>query len=165
MEEQQCAISTSWQRSCRTDDETGQLRCETLKRTYRLCPGKPPEIVNEEKVLEDGSSGGLGNNRSLFGGGPPSLFGGLPSPWSSAPPARTAPAEPFGADPFQMMERMEQRMQAMMGSFFGTPPSHRQAPPGSQHESMPSWSPPPPPPQGAQPPHSASQIPIRVHET
>ena len=54
-EEQHCAISTQWQRSCQTDDETGQMRCETLKRTYRLCPGRQPEIVKEERVDEAGT--------------------------------------------------------------------------------------------------------------
>ena len=172
-EEQQCAISTQWQRSCQTDDETGQMRCETLKRTYRLCPGRQPEIVKEERVDEDGS-GAFPNHGPFGGSGLPSLFGGMPSsPWSrdSAPPAHPPPAHPFGPDPFQMMEQMEQRMQAMMGSFFGmpsfglhtAPPPHGAAP-GSQHAPTSPWAP-RQPPQGAPNPHGAAQVPIQVHET
>ena len=131
-EEQHCAISTQWQRSCQTDDETGQMRCETLKRTYRLCPGRQPEIVKEERVDEDGS--GASRTTARLGQRLP-LFGGMPSsPWSrdSAPPAHPPPAHPSGS--FQMMEQMEQRMQAMMGSFgmpsFGL---HTRRPPTARH--------------------------------
>ena len=54
-DEENCAISTSIEQRCATDD-SGTLRCETLKRIYRLCPGRPPEEVSVERVEGDAAA-------------------------------------------------------------------------------------------------------------
>ena len=149
-EGEQCHISTSWSRSCQTD-ENGLLRCETLKRMYRHCPGRAPEIVQEERAEE----GAEHQNGSPFGGGgAPSLFGRGPGDAFPSP-------SPFGTlDPFHIFQQFEQRMEALMGMGGLFRPPQLQQPPG--------WQLPPPP--AHPPPHSPSQPPsqppprMRVHE-
>ena len=134
-----CRLSTSWQRSCQTD-ESAVTKCETIKRTYQMCPGQLPALVQEERVREDGEH---------------NFSGALPDfPRSGG--------DPFGnsasTDPFHMMHQMEQRMTALMGGLLGAPlfgaPS--QGAPHPQH------LPPQPPPE--QPP-PRPRVPMRVHET
>ena len=168
-DDERCSVSTSISRTCQTDQETGELRCETLKRLYRHCPGQPPVLVQEEHIQGDSAA----PHSSPFGGdgsqnnnlpGPPSMFSwGLQQPGGS----RSAPEAQVGMhDPFQMMQQMEQRMEAMMSSMLGGgglfggpmlgPPSGRGQPPGMREPSQ-------PPPQ-ASPQAPMPRRPIRIDE-
>ena len=139
------------------------MRCETLKRKYRLCPGRAPELVNEERVQEEGE-----NNSTPFGsGGPPSLFN--QSPWGfggngSLPAPTDDPfrrhGDPF-ADSFAMFQRMEQLMNGMMR---GATPGFQMGPGQEQQRPQPGW-----PPQQPQEDHRRPPEPplrgVQVHET
>ena len=155
--EEQCHISTSWSRQCQTDD-AGIMRCETLQQKWRHCPGKAPELVQEERSQEEGDKKSIGSSSSPFGA--------LRAP--APPPGHPAPgfghADPFGGppgssdDPFAMMHQMEQRMQMLMGglfggSLFGPPPPGQQQPPPSRQV-----------PPAAQQPQQPPRPPMRVHE-
>ena len=69
--DEHCTISQHWERRCQTD-EAGVLRCETLKRMYRHCPGRPPEEISVTKVEDEGEP-----MAPSFGSSPPSLGGHL----------------------------------------------------------------------------------------
>ena len=42
-----CYISRSEEHRCQTDED-GQMRCTTLKRVWRHCPGQPPQELESE---------------------------------------------------------------------------------------------------------------------
>ena len=152
------------------------MRCETLKRLYRLCPNKVPELVKEERVQEDGEN----NYGSAFGGGgPPSLFnqspwgfGGRPSnnlPSPSDPFGRQG-GDPFGrqgGDPFARMADEFARMEQMMNGMFGAPPPGFRLPaPGQQPQRPPpGWHEAQPRAAGERPPRVDDPLRgVRVHE-
>ena len=159
-----CSISTSWQRSCQTDAETGQLRCETIKRILKQCPGKPPEESVERQT---------GDDDSIFAGSAPprfgSLFGGFGGSggsgggggWPTAPPpsgGRDIESEIFGS--FRVLESMMGAMQGLLQGGAWPPHPHARNDPsrdGWQQQPPPQWrlpQPPPPPPR----------VPVRVDE-
>ena len=130
------------------------MRCETLKRVFRHCPGQQPVLVQEERIQEEGD-GPLSSSPFPQLGGPSAS----PSPWGlggqhpfdlrgGTPEALPLPG--FG-DAFAMLHRMEQ----MMGSLFSDGPPIMRHPPGAAppREQIPGASPPQPPPR------------VRVHET
>ena len=142
-QQQQCHISTSWQTACQTDAE-GQMRCETLKKIWKHCPGKPPELVQEERVQEEG------NERSPFGSsGPPSLFR---APQADPHFGHAMPMDPFGTF---------QRMDELMGSFFGRP-LFVPAPGAPPSQLPPGWSQAPPPRREQLPPQPPPNV--QVHD-
>lgn len=81
-----CFLSSSWERRCATD-ENGKLRCETLSRQWRHCPGRAPEEVTTERHKED-------------------------HPHHTPPPT-----SPGSGSPDAGMEQMMRHMEAMMGAF------------------------------------------------
>ena len=142
------------------------MRCETLKRLYRLCPNKVPELVKEERVQEDGEN----NHGSAFGGGgPPSLFNQSPWGFGGRPSNNLpSPSDPFGrqggdsfgrqgGDPFARMADEFARMEQMMNGMFGAPPGFR-LPPGQQPQR------PPPGWHEAQPRAAGERPPARVDD-
>ena len=109
-------------------------------RKYRMCPGQQPELVQEERVQEEGNDMPFGST------GPPAVQ----SPWppggilgrehhmDGAGPSLGIAGMP---DPFHMMQRME----AMMGSLFGGPlppgglgqlPLRQEIPPQAPHQPL-----------------------------
>lgn len=127
----ECIISSRWEQRCQTDDE-GKLRCEALKRKWRLCPGQQPVEIERSTSKEEN---------------PQELNGVFTSPWPRAFGGADAPSRGPGMHPLPppdlggMFQQMDQLFSAL---FFGdtTPYMHarpRAAPPGE-------W------PQGADPP-------------
>jgi hypothetical protein len=90
-----CMRSTQWERRCATD-EAGELKCETLRRVFRHCPGRAPEEVEREVNPPDGTPG---SDRRV-----PFAADGLGTPRGDA-------WQPHNLD--QMREQME----AMLGAF------------------------------------------------
>ena len=128
--EDACVYSTSIERRCATD-ESGELRCETLKRTFRQLSGQNPEEISAERTQDDG-----GADAQQHGG----FF-----TW------RRGGELPFGHDAAGiegMMRRADAMMSAMMGGGLLLPPRHgtevpppqQQAP--SQRATTPWWQPP-----------------------
>ena len=96
-----CTLSSSWERRCQTDEE-GKLRCETLKRTWRRCPGRAPEELSSEHLVGDPEM-----ER------PPSIFSPRPGPHESAG-GFGVPGGFFGE-----IDQLTRQMEAMMGAAFG----------------------------------------------
>ena len=95
-----CMVSTSWERRCATDDQ-GKLRCETLQRKWRHCPGRAPEELSSTHS-EEGADGAQ-----------PHVPPALASPWA------TAPRGPTDGGFDHMFRQMEAMMGILGGGFFG----------------------------------------------
>ena len=122
------------------------MRCETLKRKFRHCPGKPPELVHEERVHEEGDQ---------QSSGPPSLFASPPS-WGhfERQPSGAFPGH-SDVDPFQMFQRMEQMMGSLFGGSIG---------PGPGMQLPPRLPPSQPPPSQQQSPQQQPPPRVRIYE-
>lgn len=59
-----CAITSSQQRICRTNEQ-GEEICKTSKRVVRKCPGKEPEVLSSEEGDIHPLSNGF-NDMSVF---------------------------------------------------------------------------------------------------
>ena len=97
---EQCWLSQSQETRCQTDAE-GQLRCETLKRLWRHCPGKPPEELKTERS----------------DAGPPQIPQSPFAPFDAHPPRRLPVESTDGV--LGLFAAMEEQMAAMMHGFVG----------------------------------------------
>ena len=158
MEDERCSVSTSWERRCQTDD-AGALRCETIKRKFRHCPGRPAEELSAEHV-EHGADDA--ESSSLLAHVPSALFGaffGEPQ----LPPERATPGgfghavgqqhpggdigqhtgigELGGLSGLSHLGGLLQQLQSMLGGGFGPPGAG--APRGPGNGADPGHPPPP----------------------
>ena len=104
-----CVLSTQIERRCSTDD-AGVLRCQTLKRVWRHCPGKPPEELSVDSAENEGTHS------------PPEL----PWPHHSAPHHGAGPGfggfgslGGFGGGFEHMLSQMQSMMEAFGGGLGG----------------------------------------------
>jgi len=188
-DDEMCSITTSVETSCSTDED-GKMRCETLRRKFRLCPGKPPEEIERTTEQTDGSEQpSLGSPHALFGG---RIFGGggLGGFGGGAPEdgrdgQRHSYRFSFGdsllGPEMGMFRQLEDMMRHFDGAFGGgggiggslngawpPPPPHdwRQQPQPDQQEQQPQqrWRPPPSwgwPSRAAPPPGAPPDDPSR----
>lgn len=142
-EEEVCSTSTHIERHCQAD-EAGAMRCETIKRMYRHCPGRPPEELSVERTEGDAEASSLFSSPwSLLGlrprahedGRPP--HGGFPFGGSRLdgghPPRGRGPhdgggfsndqpggfGQLGGADQLGGFGQLFQQMEAMVDAAFG----------------------------------------------
>ncbi|KAL1523751.1 hypothetical protein AB1Y20_018678 [Prymnesium parvum] len=59
--EEECAFSQVIERHCATDEE-GRLRCQTIRKLYKHCPGRHPEEVIEREDETGASLDGRGQS-------------------------------------------------------------------------------------------------------
>jgi hypothetical protein len=96
----QCSISTMTERRCgtvRDEDGKARLKCETIKRKFRQCPGEAPVEI-ESKTTQEDVDGAM--DQSVMDGG--SLGGGAFGGQGGFPAGAT--------DPFVMMDEMMREM-------------------------------------------------------
>ena len=120
-----CVLTTDFSRRCQTDPESGKLRCETLRRKWRHCPGRAPELLERTDLETDASDAAPLHSTS---------------PWSSDSSSNSSGDRglllrppPDVASLFQSLERME----AMMGMLFGPPRAMPRRPHNEQHDQAP----------------------------
>ena len=103
------------------------MRCETLKRTFRHCPGKEPEEVSSERTFDDGAppaqwrSHDLGPDGGWLGSRWPRRGEWERPPWGGNDRLPAERADESGLAmrrSYEHARRQMEEMDQMMGSFF-----------------------------------------------
>ncbi|KDO24260.1 hypothetical protein SPRG_09896 [Saprolegnia parasitica CBS 223.65] len=118
-EHPECTYATSLSTACRSVN--GDRTCETIRKIFRCCPGKPKELIINSSTKEEGAE-----DNDAVADDPFRHFG---------PRRRDGPASSMGDDPFEAMDGLFRGM--MGGPFGGTFGGFDQMPRPPQHETPP----------------------------
>ncbi|OQR93911.1 hypothetical protein ACHHYP_02094 [Achlya hypogyna] len=121
----ECSYATSLSTACRSVN--GDRTCETIRKIFRVCPGKPKELIINSSSKEEG--GALDSNAD---------DAQLEDPFQAFSrhrrgPDAMPPGFPMGDDPFEAIDGF---FRGMMGSPFG-PFGQMPQPPAQEHETPP----------------------------